>query len=103
MRHSDKIALNTLVSKYGADNVNNQIKKINESIKYNSNYNSVGRGVDEVYKALSEVDYKFYNKDGKSLTLEEMENALSFFLDKYYENERMGWSEDDEYDEDDEY
>lgn len=103
MRHSDKIALNSLITKYGADNVNNQIKKINESIEYNSNYNSTGRGVDEVYEALSEVDYNFYNKDGKSLTLEEMENALSFFLDKYYEDERMGWSEDDEYDEEDEY
>ena len=103
MRHSDKIALNLLITKYGADNVNNQIKKINESIEYNSNYNSTGRGVDEVYEALSEVDYNFYNKDGKSLTLEEMENALSFFLDKYYEDERMGWSEDDEYDEEDEY
>ena len=57
-----------------------------ESMHESYHYNSSAIGVSEIYNALCDVAFNFYEEYDRHLTKEEWENALAFFYDKFFED-----------------
>ena len=69
-----------------------------ESVHESYHYNSVGPGVSEIYDALCDVAFNYYQEHDRHLTKEEWENALAFFYDKFFEDYDEEDYDDEDYD-----